>query len=111
MSGSNGSGSWDDTGSVVSCDRLEIVTVVNSPDRATLERVRVGDVLDVDIVREGEREIVGVRYEGDLVGSITAPQVRRLLECLQDGHQYRAAVEERKGGVCRVRISVVVPHA
>lgn len=102
MSGSGG-GSWT-TPTGDSCERLTSETTLTSPDRAVISQLNVGTPLEVEVDNSGARPVVRAVYQGQVAGSITSSIIQRLVECIDDGHQYVAEVLSVQGGTCRVRV-------
>lgn len=103
MSGSGGGGPWTPPNGD-SCERLTSETTLTSPDRAVISRLKDGDSLDVTVDNSGARPVVRAMYKGQVAGSITSSIIQRLVECIDEGHQYVADVISVQGGTCRVRV-------
>jgi hypothetical protein len=102
MSGSGG-GSWP-TPTGDSCERLTSETTLTSPDRAVISQLTDGTLLSVEVDTSGARPVVRAMYQGQVAGSITSSIIQRLVECIDDGHEYVAEVLSVQGGTCRVRV-------
>lgn len=103
MSGSGG-GTWIDQPSD-DCTRLSQQTTLNSPNRSVLGQLKKGDVLDVQVNKQGKGVVVEALHEGQVAGTITSSIIQRLAECVEKGHEYVAEVIDHvQGGACRVHV-------
>lgn len=85
------------------CDIVER-TRVNSVDRTALATLRRGDMLSV-IYDAGPPKRLLVRTSSGLtLGSITAPSLPSLIQCIIDGNAYLAEILLIQGGICEVEI-------
>jgi hypothetical protein len=115
MSGSGGNGNSGDIssgglsssgntsggfGSIDDCSSLFIPTTLNSPKRDVIAKIEVGNILSVQLNREGT--IVFAWWENEIAGSITAANLTRLINCLQSGAIFVAEVTRKNGGSCDV---------
>ena len=106
MSGSSGSsGGIGFSSGASSCDSLVITTQLNSPKPAVVERIAVGDELDVRTMQVGSTTTVVAMFGGDLAGGIASPDLQRLRECIADGTHYVATVIGKSDGQVTVRVS------
>lgn len=108
MSGSN-NGGWSGGGVEAgpSCETLSQQTVLNSPNRNALRSVKKGDELDVTVNKSGRAPVVHALHNGQVVGSITSAIIQRLVECIEEGHEYVAEVTENvQGGACKVLVRI-----
>lgn len=106
MSGSSGSSSG--IGFSVgadSCESMVITTQLNSPKPAVVEKIRVGDKLDVASVQMGGTTAVVAMHGGELAGGLASPDLQKLRECLAGGTYYVATVIEKNDGQVTVRVS------
>ena len=104
MSGSGG-GTWiDQPGD--SCETLSQQTTLNSPNRAVLNQLNKGTVLEVSVNKTGKAVTIEALHNGQVAGTITASIIQRLAECIEKGYQYVAEVIDVQGGACRVQIRV-----
>ena len=103
MSGSGGGG-WASEPTVDTCATLREITTLNSPQRAIIVLLHVGDLLDVTVSTQGKAVIVQALYQGQVAGTITSSIIQKLAECINGGHIYVAEVIELNGGACKVRI-------
>ena len=87
------------------CENLKDQTQLNSIDVAVLSAVAKGDVLEVAVKSLKGAKIVVVLHEGKVLGSVTSNIVRKLLECINDGHDYEAEVIAKTKTGCTVQIS------
>ena len=87
-------------------DPCDIVshTNLNSPDPAVIRTLRPGDKLDVHL-QAGPPRILQARNTAGLVaGSITSPEMPRIIDCMRQGVIFVADVVSVRGGVCQVRV-------
>jgi len=105
MSGSGGGSYGGGFEPVNSCDSLVIETQLSSPKGDVIEKIKVGDVLDVTTMQSGGVTVVVVIHQNEMAGGIAAPQVAKLRECIEQGTEYGAKVIVINGGQVRVRIT------
>lgn len=107
MSGSGGSGYGGGFyGEGSSCEKLVIHTQLSSPVAAVVAQLVVGSVLSVDTQPGPITTLVVAKYNGAVAGGLASAQIARLLECLDDGHQYEATVTSISGAQIKVRVEV-----
>lgn len=104
MSGSGGSGYGGGFESVDDCGSLFIETQLSSPKEDVVDKIDVGDILDVTAQQIGTTMVVVVLRQGEIAGGIAAPQVQKLRECLGHGAMYDATIISKNDGQVRVRI-------
>lgn len=105
-SGGGGYGGGFDQGAD-NCDSLVIHTQLSSPVAKVIAQLQVGDILAVTS-RPGQGvTLVEAVYLGQVAGGIAAPQVHRLMQCLIEGHQYKATVTAINGGQVKIRVQGV----
>lgn len=104
MSGSGGSGYGGGFESVDDCGSLFIETQLSSPKEDVIDKIDVGDILDVIVQQVGTTMVVVVLWQGEIAGGIAAPQVQKLRECIGQGTLYDATVTSKNDGQVRVRI-------
>jgi hypothetical protein len=106
MSGSGGGGGGGGPATPdaqVDCTSLIFRTNLNSPDPAVVSELNRRDVLQVSPkTPQGPIEVIA--NAGKVAGSITAAQMMRLLQCINDGFEYVAVVLSISGG--RVEVEV-----
>jgi hypothetical protein len=78
-------------------------TTLNSPNPAVVSQLKARDVLQVS-PKSSKGPIEAITDAGEVAGSITAGQMMRLLQCIDDGFEYVAVVLSISGG--RVEIEV-----
>lgn len=106
MSGSGGGGGSGGPASPdpqVDCASLIIRTTLNSPDPAVVSKLELRDVLHVS-PQTSAGPVEAITDAGEVAGSITARQMMRLLQCIEDGFEYIAVVLSVSGG--RVEVEV-----
>ena len=85
------------------CDIRE-ETTLNSPNRAIVSTLRVGDALNVEYVMGPPRQLLA-KLQDEIAGSITSPKNVDIIRCILDeDRQYEAIVRSITGGHCNVRI-------
>jgi len=107
MSGSGGGGGGSPETPVASCEDLVIETQLSSPKDDVVDKIKVGDSLDVGIQTKSGTSVVVVLYKGKVAGGLASPLVGRLRECLNNDTQYKAKVLSKSGGQVRVRVEAV----
>lgn len=109
MSGSGGSSYSSGFEPADTCDSLFIETQLSSPKEDVVDKINVGDILDVTVQQVGATMVVVVLHQGAIAGGIAAPQVQRLRECIAQGTIYDATVINKNDGQVRVRIKPKQP--
>jgi hypothetical protein len=105
MSGSGNSGYGGGFHSQgASCEKLVIDTQLSSPVAAVVVQLVIGSVLLVGTQSGQITTLVVASYNGQVAGGLAAAQIARLLECLGDGHQYKATVTSINGAQIKVRV-------
>lgn len=90
----------------ISCEKLVIDTQLSSPKEEVINKIRVGQVLDVGIKKEADKSLVVVLVGSAVAGGVASPQIHQLRECIEKGTFYEARVQSIKDGQVRVRISI-----
>jgi hypothetical protein len=98
-SGTGGGGGEHPPG--VDCTRILERTILNSPVAEVVRNLRRGDVLTVEL---RERSLVAVTEDGQIAGALTPPLLPRIVECIGEGYEYIAIVQEVGGGRCGVEV-------
>ena len=104
MSGSGGGGGGGSETPVASCEDLVIDTQLSSPKDEVVEKIKIGDILDVRSQTKAGTTVVVVLYKGKVAGGVASPLLGRLRECLNNGTKYKAKVLSKSGGQVRVRV-------
>jgi hypothetical protein len=103
MSGGGGGGGFTFDNST-DCESLSIRTHIASPIPAVIAKIKVGDNLSVDLTPPtGPVEVV--TEDGETAGSLLPPDIAKLIQCISQGHVYRAKVTSISGGNCQVLIT------
>jgi hypothetical protein len=102
-SGGGGGGGGPDT-PVVSCEELVIDTQLSSPKDDVVDKIKVGDILEVATQTKAGMTFVVVLYKSKVAGGLASPQLARLRECLNKGVTYQAKVMSKRGGQVRVLV-------
>lgn len=107
MSGSSGGGGAGSGGGgfeFTDCSQIIERTILNSPDPAVIRTLSVKDILAVIVSDAGGATRVLVQNGSNIAGSITFGKLAALIDCIQQGNQYVAVVEQINGGSCTVQI-------
>lgn len=100
MSGSGGGGySPRHSG----CENLSFNTVLGSPKLIVLATLRVGHVLDLELVSLPTKIVAAKNNAGIIAGTITT-QVPKLIECIESGASFEAEVTQITGPQCSVLV-------
>ncbi|KAA9000459.1 hypothetical protein FJU30_09415 [Affinibrenneria salicis] len=97
MSGS-GSFSSNSTSKFYACERLKFYTHIRSPNPLLAKKIKIGDILMVDLIEDSICAIFG----GDIVGGITSEHYQNLFKCITGGTIYQASVCELNHGQIKV---------
>lgn len=107
MSGSGGGGGGGGGDQPkIECELLAFETQLTSPKATVVAKLKPNDELQIELQSPGGTAVVAAIFESEIAGGITAQDVQRLRECLQDGYEYRATVISVKEGQVRVRVKV-----
>ncbi len=93
-------------GGTVACELLVQETQLSSPKANVIQGLKVGEVLQVEVKKEGDLRLVQVMRKGQLAGGLTSPEVGQLRECLFKGFEYDATVIAVSDGQVRVRVAL-----
>lgn len=102
-SGAQDSGGGGGGGNRSFCDIVER-TRVNSVDRSVLSTLRQGDLLAVVYNPGPPKRLLVTTSAGLVLGSITAPSLPTIIECIINGKSYVAEILLIQGGICEVEI-------
>jgi len=103
MSGSGGEiGGAPD--SSTNCEELVIVTQISSPKQNVVEKLHVGDILEIKLISENDLSIVTVIHKDEVVGGVVHLDVAQLRKCLNDGFLFNAEIITIDEGQVRIRI-------
>lgn len=102
--GSSGGGSSNS--GTTDCGSLVVITILNSPVQKVIGQLRKGDCLDVVMVTAGTiTRLEAKRSSGETAGSLTPPELVRIVNCIKAGHKYVAVVTSPPtGGIVNIRI-------
>lgn len=103
--GGSGSRGWRPTAPSNPCARLAFRAVVNSPQAAVLMTLNVDDELDIQLQMIPTTAVVAM-HNGQIVGALTGTNINSLVNCIQNGFQYKAKVVSLAGGNCTVDVHV-----
>ena len=88
------------------CNRLTINTQIASPVPSVVAKLSVSDILDVTLV-SARGPVQLVTSAGEVAGALLPIEITTLIQCMSDGHEYKARVIEIKGGNYQVLIKHV----
>ena len=91
MSGSNYGPYVPPARSKFDCETGQIKTNVSSVDLEVLDKLKVGDKLEVSVL---EKKAVVYNVNGELLGSIINPNTLDLIKCMEDKYEYEGCVIE-----------------
>lgn len=103
---SSAGGTGGGGGGTVACELLVQETQLSSPKANVIQGLKVGEVLQVEVKKEGDLRLVQVMRKGQLAGGLTSPEVGQLRECLLKGFEYDATVIAVSDGQVRVRVAL-----
>jgi hypothetical protein len=106
MSGSSGGGGFSENREV-DCEDLRFTTQLASPQLEAVEKLSVGQVLQVAIITMNAVQVLVVQVKGATAGSLIGSSASRLRECILKGHRYQATVTGINGG----QVTLTVEHA
>jgi len=84
------------------CDRLRFDTMLASPDPAVIERLSLGDILDLEIRGQGVAALA--RTAGGGIAGWIIERLPQLLRCLQADNTFEAKVKSVQGGAVLVQV-------
>lgn len=106
MSGSNSFHPFPTRRETISCYNICITTVLVNPNASILNKLKVSDILAVEV----EPDVIKATYGGQEVGSVivVSPDgiLERLAECIEEGIVYWAEIIEldKENEICKVKI-------
>lgn len=80
-------------------------TILNSPVPAVVATLKVGDILDVSLVKGPPVRVIVQTLAGVTAGSFTGAKLPQIIKCLEAGVVYQALVVSIKGAAVRIRVS------
>ena len=101
MGGSGGG--WTPTTPSNPCERLAFRADIASPQPAVISSLQVGQKLLRSLI-QGPPPSVHVLNNGSIAGTLTGPNVPRLIQCMMQGFVYEADVVALNGGICTVQV-------
>lgn len=119
MSGGGGRSDWTETrtpptqgtsgtggGGSSASDGCDIVSVtnLNSPVKSVIGILRAGEQLGVRLQAGPPRILQAINSAGLVAGSITSPEMPRIIACILQGVTFVADVVFVRGGTCQVRL-------
>jgi len=88
------------------CNKLTINTQIATPVPLVVAKLIVGDILDVTLV-SSRGPVQLVTKADEVAGALLPIEITTLIQCMSDGHEYKARVIEIKGGNYQVQIKHV----
>lgn len=101
MGGSGGG--WTPTAPSNPCERLNFRADIASPQPAAISSLQVGQKLVLSLI-QGASPSVHVLNQSSIVGTLTGPNVPRLIQCMMQGFIFEADVVALNGGLCTVQV-------
>lgn len=86
----------------VSCELLTITTTLTNVDINVLLKIKVGDVLCVDV--NDVRNQLSAKNGNEFVGNIDVPEKDSFISCIEQGTYYVADVLSINSGLCKVKV-------
>lgn len=106
MSGSGGGGGGGGFDApALPCEALVFETQLSSPKAAVIAQLEVDTTLGLAPQPFGAVVVVVALHRGAVAGGLAAPQVTRLLACMEQHIQYVATVVSIQGAQVRVRVT------
>jgi hypothetical protein len=107
MSGSGGGGGAGPDTPTFSCDDLVVKAQIASPKAAVISKLKIGDVLDVEVQTIGGAAVVVLLSKGKLAGGLATPNLSRLRECIEGGTTYGATITAISGAQITVTVEAI----
>jgi hypothetical protein len=85
------------------CANLSFNTVLGSPKLTVLATLRVGHVLELELMSMPTKIVAAKTSAGNVAGTITT-QVPKLIECIENGSSFEAEVTQITGPQCNVLV-------
>lgn len=105
MSGSSG-GIGPSIGEEESCKDLSIQTHLSSPNPEIIDTLNEGQHLTIQLGGStGPIELV--TEGGDVAGALVSGHQMKLIECINDGHEYIGEIMEIEEGNCEILIRAI----
>ncbi|WP_125911843.1 hypothetical protein [Kiloniella majae] len=104
MSGSGSSGNFGSGGSGghrIDCGNYSFETHINSPVLGEVNKLNLGDTLQVDLSVMNSIEVVRILNKGNVVGGIVG-QAHNLKQCLDQGYNFKATVRSISGAAVKI---------
>ncbi len=103
MSGGDFSGGGGGPDEVFDCASIFEKTILNSPKPDVISKLKVGDVLTLELKQYDEKKsLVAVTSDNEVAGSITSATLSKIKNCIDQGFSYISIVESIEGGRCTV---------
>jgi len=102
MCGSGNGGYVPPQGSKFDCETSQITTTVSSIDLDVLRKLSVGNVLGLEISEN--KTLILLDGDGEILGCILHLNTIDLIECIENGNEYKAEIISISGPACKVLI-------
>jgi hypothetical protein len=91
----------------LACEDLVIKAQIASPKATVVSKLKVGDVLDLEVQTIGGAAVVVLLFNGNIAGGLAAPNLSRLRECIEGGTTYQATITATSGAQLNVTVEAV----
>lgn len=103
--GGGGNGGGGATGNqALSCEDIIIETQLSSPKDNVVAKLKVGDILFINLQLMGLTTVVTATFDGEIAGGLASPDINQLRECISQGYKYIASIISIRGGQVKVRV-------
>jgi len=102
--GGGGRGTGGHKRSVSNCATLVIVTGLFSPAPLIIATLKVGDELRLEYTAP-KGPVTVVAQDDSVVGALLHKDIVDLINCIEQGYEYRVIVQSISGGNCTVKIT------
>lgn len=106
MTGQSSRGGSGGRGGSVSddlCSTLSFEAIVNSPDPDVVQRLKVHDAIQVELVQNQGTEVVALLHNAEILGGLVN-MGGRLKQCIENGYEFQGIVRTIDQGLVRVFI-------
>ncbi|MEJ7693169.1 hypothetical protein [Daejeonella sp.] len=103
MSGSSGGSFGGGFAPEPTCEKILIRTQLASPVPDVIDDLRTGDVLDV-VLGGPTGPLTAQTNDGDVAGAILISNPASLINCINEGFEFKAKVMDITGGDCQISL-------
>ena len=82
------------------CEDVNIDGLLASQQPRAMAFVKEEDVVALELVRQGQRDIVEVKLRGALLGTLFANGLDKLIDCMKKGFPFFGVVTQINGARC-----------